>query len=66
MPALVILYSIWGLLVISTRSSADPYIFIVISYQCPTQCLLVDPYKTDELVSGNRSVYQTVTFYLIV
>ena len=26
----------------------------------------VDPYKTDEPVSGNRSVYQTVTFYHIV
>ena len=27
---------------------------------------LVDPYKTDEPVSGNRSVYQTVTFNNIV
>ena len=26
----------------------------------------VDQYKTDEPVSGNRSVYQTITFYHIV
>ena len=41
MPALVILYAIWDLLVISASASADPYIFRVISYQCPAQCLLV-------------------------
>ena len=39
-PALVILYAIWDLLVISADASADPYIFRVISYQCPAQCLL--------------------------
>ena len=33
-PALVILYTIWYLLVISANASADPYIFRVISYQC--------------------------------
>ena len=31
--------TIWDLLVIS--ASADPYIFRVISYQCPAQCLLL-------------------------
>ena len=41
MPALVILYTIWDLLVISASASADPYIFRVISYECPTQCLLL-------------------------
>ena len=40
MPVLVILHAIWDLLVISTDASADPYIFRVISYQCPAQCLL--------------------------
>ena len=33
--------TIWDLLVISASASADPYIFRVISYQCPAQCLLV-------------------------
>ena len=32
--------TIWDLLVISASASADPYIFRVISYQCPAQCLL--------------------------
>ena len=41
MPARVILYAIWDLLVINASASADHYIFRVISYQCPTQCLLV-------------------------
>ena len=30
MPALVILYAIWDLLVISASASADPYIFRII------------------------------------
>ena len=33
--------TIWDLLVTSASASADPYIFRVISYQCPAQCLLV-------------------------
>ena len=40
-PALVILYTIWDLLVISASASADPYIFRVICYQCPALCLLL-------------------------
>ena len=35
--------TIWDLLlivIISASASADPYIFRVISYQCPAQCLL--------------------------
>ena len=33
--------TIWDLLVTSASASADPYIFRVISYQCPAQCLLL-------------------------
>ena len=57
MPALVILNTIWYLLVISASASADPYIFRVISYQCPAQCLLLIVLSREALTHTAVCIY---------